>query len=258
MISIATFNIQNKYKLKKYDGILNNENHIEMLFSFIKKYNLDIIGLQEVNQRYYERLQEYIPKKFSIYGNFRYPKNFFTKCVYPFSVFNESVPILTNKKILRKKTRFLPWIYSYVPRIVTIMEVDTEEFGPITILNTHLDYMKVETKRKQLEKISRIIEKVKKPVILMGDFNMTIKNKNFQSFMEKMESLNIKRVDLNEATFKNSKSNVAIDHIFLSNCFILKEVILEKSQEYYNFSDHYPIIARLSVDFEKNENQYLR
>lgn len=247
MLCIATINVQNKYKLKKYDGIYKNEDHIKMLFSLIEQYDLDIIGLQEVNQRYFERLQKYLPHHFSIYGNFRYLKSFFTKHVYPFSTFNESVPILTNKKVLRKKTKVLPWISSYVPRIVTIMELDTKEFGPITVLNTHLDYMKINTKKKQLEKLGKIIEKIKRPVILMGDFNMTVKNENFQLFIKKMESLNINRVEINEATFKKSKSNIAIDHIFLSNCFKLKKVILEKNTEYYSFSDHYPIIVELST-----------
>lgn len=255
MFNIATINIQNKYKLKKYDGILKGENHIEMLFFLIKQYNLDVIGLQEVNQRYFEKLKEYLPKHFSFYGKFRYPKSFFTKYIYPFSVFNESVPILTNKRVLRKKTKLLPWISSYVPRIVTFMEINTEEFGPISILNTHLDYMKVETKKRQLEKLYMIIERIKKPVILMGDFNMTVRNKDFQLFIKKMEGLNIKRVEINEATFKNSKSDIAIDHIFLSNSFVIEEVILEKSIKYSNFSDHYPIIVRLSSNFEKDENR---
>lgn len=249
MLNIATINVQNKYKLKKYNGIFKNEDHIKMLFSLIEKYELDIIGLQEVNQRYFARLQRYLPKRFCCYGKFRYPKNFFTKYIYPFSVFNESVPILTNKNILRRNTKILPWFYSYVPRIVTILEVSIDDIGPVVILNTHLDYMKVETKKKQLKKLIKIIERIKKPLILMGDFNMTIHNKDFQLFIKEMEKLNIKRAIIDEATFKKSTKNVAIDHVFFSKCFVLKSLLLEKDAEYESFSDHYPIIVRLSFDF---------
>ncbi len=249
MLNIATINVQNKYKLKRYNGILKNEDHIKMLFSLIEKYELDIIGLQEVNQRYFVRLLKYLPKNFCCYGKFRYPKSFFTRYIYPFSVFNESVPILTNKNILRKDTKTLPWICSYVPRIVTIVEVSIEDIGPVVILNTHLDYMKAETKKKQLKKLIKIIERIKRPVILMGDFNMTIHNRDFQLFIKEMEKLNINRVVINEATFKKATKNVAIDHVFFSKCFILKKILLEKDVEYGNFSDHYPVIVRLGFDF---------
>lgn len=250
MLNIATINVQNKYKLKKYNGVYRDEDHVKMLFSLIEQYDLDIIGLQEVNQRYFERLQKQLPDHFFCYGKFRYIKSFFTKYIYPFSIFNESVPILTNRKILRKKTKVLPWLSSYVPRIVTIVMLDMADIGPIAVLNTHLDYMKVETKRRQLQKLGRIIEKIRIPVILVGDFNMTVKNENFQLFIKKMESLNIKRVEINEATFKKSKNNVAIDHVFLSSCFTLEQVLLEKNEKYNYFSDHYPLIVKLSINIK--------
>lgn len=248
MLTIATINVQNKYKLKKYNGIYEKEDHIKMLLSLIKKYNLDIIGLQEVNQRYFERLQVELPKNTSIYGKFRYPKNWLTKNLYPFSTFNESVPIITTKKIIKQETKVLPWLTSYVPRIVTIIEIETKELGPIVVLNTHLDYMKNKTKVKQLKKLESIISKIKKPIILMGDFNMTIKNKDFQIFKKQMEKLNIIHPVIDEATFKNAKQNLAIDHIFLSTCFNIENIILEKSVQYNNFSDHYPIIFKISIN----------
>ncbi len=248
MLNIATINVQNKYKLKKYNGIYKNEDHVKMLISLIDKYSLDIIGLQEVNQRYFERMKLNLKSPFICYGNFRYPQSFITKKLYPFSTYNESVPIITNKKILNKKTKFLPWLASYVPRIVTIMELEIKELGLITVLNTHIDYMKNKTKIRQLKKLERIIKNIKEPVILMGDFNMTIKNKNFQLFIESMASLNIKRVEVNKKTYKYFKDNFAIDHIFMSNCFKLENIILEKNEKYANFSDHYPIILKLSIN----------
>lgn len=251
MLSIATINVQNKYKLKKYNGLIQNEDHIEMLFDLIQKYQLDIIGLQEVNQRYCERLIKRLPKNYYYYGKFRYPKSMVTRYVYPFSTFNESVPIITNQKVLRTNTKILPWFSSYVPRIVTIMEVETEELGPIAILNTHLDFMKNKTKVKQLHKLSQIIREIPKPIILMGDFNMTLKNDDFRWFIKELEKYNINHIDVGEKTFKKAKSNLAIDHIFLSSCFQVQEFILEKDENHQNFSDHYPVIVKLSLGFPK-------
>lgn len=248
MLNIATINVQNKYKLKNYNGTYKNEDHIEMLLSLIKKYKLDITGLQEVNQKYSERLQSKLPKDVSFYGNFRYPKNWFTKNIYPFSTFNESVPIITNQKVLKKQTKYLPWISSYVPRIVTIVEIETKDLGPIVIINTHIDYMKNKTKIKQLKKLENIINTIMKPIILMGDFNMTIENKNFKQFIENMRKINLLHTSINEATFKYSEKNLAIDHIFLSSCFNVEKIILEKSTQYNNFSDHYPVIVKIGIN----------
>lgn len=252
MLSIASINVQNKYKLKKYNGLYKGEDHIRQLLNLIKKYNLDIIGLQEVNPRYAIRLQEMLDKKFIYYGKSRYPKNVITRKIPYLETFNESVPIITNQKVLKKSTKVLPWLSSYVPRIVTILKIETKELGTITILNTHLDNRKDKTKAKELTYLLRIISKIKDPVILMGDFNMTTKNKNFQNFIQEMKKINITHIDIGTNTFKNSKSDYAIDHIFLSNLFQIESIFLEKDKKYENFSDHYPLILKLHLGFSKN------
>ena len=55
---------------------------------------------------------------------------------------------------------------------------------------------------------------------------MTTKNKNFQNFIQEMKKINITHIDIGTNTFKNSKSDYAIDHIFLSNCFNVEKVLL--------------------------------
>ncbi len=251
MLSIATINVQNKYKIKNYNGTNHGDNHIQMLLDLINKYHIEILGLQEVNYKYKEQLEKKLGRSFTYYGKFRYPLNCITKNIYPFSVFNESVPIITNQEVLDKETQVLPWISSYVPRIVTIMKIKTKEVGTVVVLNTHLDYLKNGTKVKQLKKLLNIIQKISWPIILMGDFNMTVKNKDFLSFIDDLKDLNIKHVDINEATFKYSKSPRAIDHIFLSNCFNVEKVLLDKNPAYLTFSDHYPVILKLSLGFDR-------
>lgn len=252
MLSIASINVQNKYKLKKYDGIYQGEDHVRQLLDLIQKHKLDIIGLQEVNPRYAARLQEMLDKKFIYYGKSRYPKNLITSKISYLETFNESVPLITNQKVQKKSTKLLPWISSYVPRIVTILRIEIKELGTITVLNTHLDNRKDKTKAKELTYLLKIISKIKEPVILMGDFNMTTKNKNFQKFIEEMKKINITHIDIGTNTFKNSKSDYAIDHIFLSNLFQIESIFLEKERKYQNFSDHYPLILKLRLGFSKN------
>lgn len=247
MFNIATINVQNKYKLKKYNGIYNGEDHVKMLLDIIKKYDLDIVGLQEVNMRYYGRIKKLLDDKYSLYGQFRFTGFFLTKYIFPFSFINESVPIISCRNCCDYKTKVLPWIMSYVPRIVTMIDVEIDDIGVVTIMNTHIDYMKNTTKIKQIKRIEKIIKKINNPVILMGDFNMTLKNSAFVEFVSSLESMDIKRVDICENTFKNHRSNYSIDHVFISNCFSVKNIILEKDSHYDNFSDHYPIILELDI-----------
>lgn len=252
MLSIASINVQNKYKFKNYDGLYQGEDHIKQLLDLIHKHDLNIIGLQEVNPRYAIRLQTMLNKEFTYYGKSRYPRNVITKKISYLETFNESVPIITDQKVLKKSTKVLPWLSSYVPRIVTILKIETKELGTITILNTHLDNRKDKTKAKQLIYLLKIISQIKNPIILMGDFNMTTKNKNFQKFIQEMKKINITHLDIGTNTFKNSKSNYAIDHIFLSNLFRVESIFLEKDKKYQNFSDHYPLILKLHLGFYEN------
>lgn len=252
MLTIATMNIQNKYKIKGYDGLYNGQDNIKILLELLKKYNLDIVGLQEVNPRYFSRLEKMLPSCYLCYGKSRYPKNIITNKISVLQTFNESVPIITNKKVLESNTKLLPFLSSLVPRIVTTMVLEIEDFGPITVLNTHLDNLKNTTKVKELKYLLKMIKKIRTPVILMGDFNMTMKNQDFLVFIEDMKLLHISHVDIGEKTFKEAKSNYAIDHLFLSDCFIVDEIILEKSRLYQHFSDHYPVILKIRFGFLKN------
>ena len=251
MLNIATINVQNKYKLKKYDGLTRKGDHVQMLLDLIEKYQLEIVGMQEVNERYFDRLNQKKKWNFQLVGEFRYPLNFITKHIYPFTTFNESTPVLTNQKILKSETITLPFLASLVPRVVTIAELEIKKFGKITILNTHLDVFKNKTKEKELIKLLEIIHQIEGPIILMGDFNMTIKNKAFKKFIENLEEKKIYRVPIFEKTYKKSAKKLAIDHVFLSDCFRVEETIIEKDVKYTHFSDHYPIVVKLSLGFPK-------
>lgn len=251
MLNIATINIQNKYKLKKYNGLTEKEDHTKMLLDLIEDYKLDLVGLQEVNPRYKKRLKEHLGSSYSYHGKSRYKDIKLFRHFEFLYTFNESVPIITKLEVKKEKTKYLPWISSYVPRIVTMLEVNTKELGPIVVLNTHLDNRKSKTKAKELTYLAKMIEKIKKPVILMGDFNMTIKNDDLKRFISDMKHLNISHVEIQEKTFKEATSNVAIDHVFLSDCFQVKEVILEKRDKYKHFSDHYPIILKIHLGFSE-------
>jgi len=112
----------------------------------------------------------------------------------------------------------------------------------ISIYNTHISYENDYIKEKQLNIIYELIKKDSNKKILTGDFNLKINNKVFIDFINKLKEIGIKHINPNDKTYKPSVTNKAIDHIFVSDCLILKT---KKIIEDINVSDHYPFIIKL-------------
>ncbi len=218
---ISTFNIQNNSK--NYSRSKSEE-----ISEYILSNKIDIIGLQEVFLSSDVDLNN-ILKNYNIVGKYR----FLFK-----SDINEKNPIISKYRIIKSKTYYLPSFPSKYQRIMTYALIDYNG-KEISIYNTHLEVKSNKIKLKQLLKIYEIFKSDKRPKIIMGDFNMKIDNPLFISFMSLMEKLNLKRIPILEKTYKTSKDNKAIDHIFISSDF---KLIDEKVIKSLNTSDHYPII----------------
>lgn len=224
MLTISTFNIQNK----------EDKNKIKFIKNYLIDNNIDILNLQEAYPKFMRGFQSDL-KDYKVTGNYRY--------LY-FPKINESNPIITNKKVLYSKTYNLPHLPSLLNRIITktVVIIDNRE---ISIYNTHLDYQYLSVKKRQLNKILKLIKKDKNPIILTGDFNLKNNKEIFNDFTEKLEKLNIYRVQIDEKTFKPSKYKRAIDHIFISKDFKLVDKNVVKDIE---TSDHYPVLIRVLID----------
>lgn len=224
MLTISTFNIQNK----------EDKNKIKLIKNYLIDNNIDILNLQEAYPKFMREFQSDL-NDYKITGNYRY--------LY-FPKINESNPIITNKKVLYSKTYRLPHLPSLLNRIMTktVVAIDNKE---ISIYNTHLDYQYLSVKKRQLNKILKLIKKDKNPIILTGDFNLKNNKEIFNDFTEKLEKLNIYRVQIDEKTFKPSKYKRAIDHIFLSKDFKLVDKNVVKD---IKTSDHYPVLIRVLTD----------
>lgn len=259
-IIVGSMNIQNKYKITDYDGMdeYGNDN-AEVLKNFLDEYNIDILGTQELVRGFITRIKKYIKPEYNIYGNFRFGNTKIVEKVDLFNRFNETVSIITKHKVLKNKTVTLPWIpnslkdiikgirlKSLRPRVATITLVNIKDFGKINFINTHLDHRLSIIQIKQLNYLQKLIEKSNYPVILTGDFNMTTDTPRFRLFIENLESIGYKRVPNNKLTYKHQKDKLPIDHIFVPNNYNIEEIKIAKDKYLDTFSDHYPIIVRLS------------
>lgn len=228
-MKICTFNIKNDYDLYQKEKSKD-------LVGFINKNKIDILCTQELfNICENDIIKDLSKTNYKIYGNYRFKLGIFKKI-------NEKVGIITNQKVLLDKTYHLPYLPSLLKRVVTKIIIDTNEFGKLAIINTHLDYMFDFVKKRQLKKLIKLVKDEKLPIILTGDFNLKNNNPIFNNFVNELESLNLKRIEINEKTLKQSKYHRAIDHIFVSNSIKVKNVEVVKNLE---ISDHYPVLIEI-------------
>ena len=229
MLVISTFNIKNdyfKYKKDKTNTIIN----------YLRDNNIDVLNLQELYFRLDKDLSKELKKiNYKKIGKYRGISRILLK------PFNESTPIITNKNILDIKHFKLPFFPSLQKRVMTkiVIKYNNEL---VSIYNTHLDFKYDKVKKKELDKIYKIISKDKNKIILTGDFNLKNNKEIFNDFVDKLDKLGIIRIPLDEKTLKQSMYNRAIDHIFISKEFkiIDKEVI-----KTLDISDHYPLLIKL-------------
>lgn len=229
MLVISTFNIKNdyfKYKKDKTNTILK----------YLKDNNIDILNLQELYLKLDKDLSKELKKiNYKKIGKYRGISRILLK------PFNESTPIITNKDIVEIKHFKLPFIPSLQKRVMTkiVIKYNNEL---VSIYNTHLDFKFDKVKKKELDKIYKIISKDKNKIILTGDFNLKNNKEIFNDFVDKLNKLGIIRIPLDEKTLKQSMYNRAIDHIFVSKEFKIvdKEVI-----KTLDISDHYPLLIKL-------------
>ena len=223
-MKICSYNIKNNF--------FKHKNKTKDITSFINKYDLDILATQEYLFR--------DAKKFKLDGY---------KCVgkgrlhFKGSIFNESCSVITKLNIIKHKVYKLPWFFTSFPRIMNeiLVKDGNKEY---LIINTHLDYLHRFSQKKQLNFIYNHIKNIdnNKNIILLGDFNLHIDNKIFKDFINKLNTINIKRIDINDKTFK--LLDKPIDHIFVSNNIkvLNYKVIIDDELD---ISDHYPLYLEI-------------
>lgn len=233
-LTIATFNFRNSYHPYQ---TLKDKTDCYSFIKFIMENDIDILGTQETiirNLRFCEPiLTDY---GYTIYGDGRYGKLGY---IYPINLANETNSIIFKNNLGQgQRTIKLPWLGTTFPRIIT-----KAEFENIVFLNTHLDNINNKVKAKQLRFIYNLIKNIQKEnkeIILTGDFNMTLKNKDFKEFIYELKKLNLKRVEANKPSCHGVKFG-PIDHIFIPKDFEVEDI----KQPNISISDHKPIIVKI-------------
>ena len=258
-IIVGSMNIQNKYRIKNYDGRDKGRDNSLILKHFLDEYNIDVLGTQELVRRFINRIKVVITPEYNIYGSFRYGNTALAKNVPIVDKFNETVSVITKHRVLYSKTTKLPWIprkltdilkgierKSMRPRITTSCVIQIKDFGTINFINTHLDHRLNIIQIRQMNYLLKQVEKSKYPVILTGDFNMDMNMPRFKNFVANLEALGYKRVPNKEKTYKHQIDKLPIDHIFIPKKWNIDAMDIIKDDDLKYFSDHYPILVKIS------------
>ena len=237
-MKIMSFNV--KHNIIE-DVLFTWKKRYKMVKQFIEKEDPDILGMQEIT-----RLgNSFFKRKFynyNIIGDSRH-SSFLT---------NEYNPILIKKEfnILSYNTYSLSSNINKLgtktdedkfPRICVVAHVEKDE-KKFIIVNTHLDNSGFENKKRLLGILEGIINKEKKKdefAIIMGDFNMTLGNKNLLEFSKKYVN---PFKDHNEGTFISLTNSKTLDYIFIDKKLgFLDDKIYKNSNDNGFLSDHNPI-----------------
>ena len=149
------------------------------------------------------------------------------------------------------------WDAAY-PRVCTyglFISKITED--TIIVLNTHFDHV---GKIAREESIRLIIEFIVQfdariPLVLMGDFNFTPDDENYNLLTIRLTDSHTILDDKNalSATFNNwkadSEATRRIDYIFVNDPIILNKYYVDqpKTKKHRQLSDHYPVIVEISL-----------
>lgn len=232
-----------------------------IVFDIMKRYDLDIIGVQEVTDKMYIDILENMGD-YNIIGTARTKR-----------IFVEKNDILVNKKhkIISHKTFWLSentakvgsskW-YSLYPRICTTCVIETNTGKRLRVCNSHLDCLLPQARSFGLKKLAETIQLLQEeedlPLIIMGDFNATPESKVIKEFLN--GTINNKRCiavqEINKelynfstmSKFKGKEKGMHIDYIFVSEDIeiIAADIIKDNNEGKYP-SDHYPIVAEVKI-----------
>ncbi len=267
-IKVITFNI-------RYNNVTDGKNKWELrkrkVLDFIKSENPDIIGLQEVLHSQYTFLKKKLPK-YDFVGVGRDDGK--TK--------GEYAPILFRKdkyKVLRHSTFWLSETpskagskdWAKIPRIAVwaiIEDIKTQK--NVFCINTHFDNQSIKAR---LHSATLLLYKIKKladnmPIVLMGDFNMSLKDEAYKILVGNWESYESIRNCMPEEILSSNKeftfngfgkikSKNVIDHIFVSNEFEVKQSNIKYNNDTFPYlSDHFPVIAHLRIKEKEEKPKY--
>ena len=242
---IMSFNVKRfiMFKFGRYKRVIN----------YIKDKKPDIIGFQELTDKslrlYKKNLNDY-----NIVGTVGSSKNILLReyCSIfldkRFKIISEKTYALThNPNIIGVKEK-----EDNLPRICVVCHF-IDDNNRYMIINTHIDNTDGKNKKKQLDIFQSIIDdELDKDelLIITGDFNMSLNNKNIPKYIKEHKYLD-PFFDYMGGSFPSKPDMRMIDHIYLKGFDCGKFVVDTTSNDCGFLSDHNPISCEVIPNKDK-------
>ena len=246
-IKLLTYNVQS------WDV---TERRIKGITNLIKRYNPDVIFLQEVTQTWFKILRKEFSSVYIFTGRDR--------------LYADKDALKRDREkncVLFKKDRFnLIWSHTYwlgpdmkhpskfegsvFKRVFTVTKLlDKKNNKKFQAISTHFDYLEPDVRTKQAEVLSSYLKSQKDQVLLAGDFNGGPTEDFYKIMTDKVVDVGeeFKQTEITYHAY-DRYPHERIDYIFKSKDICAKEFKLIKDQfEGLPPSDHYPLFALVEL-----------
>lgn len=228
-IRIMTYNIH-----RGRDKIGNS--NLKSIAEPIKYYDVDIIGLQEVDKNVsrtnFEDQLKILADSLSMYYYFGSNKSFL-KGEYGNGVLSK-FPLQDSENILmvgKGESRGL---------LRTTVLIDDNK--KLNFIVTHLG-LDEEDRHKQFQSLLDYIDMYNGELVLIGDFNVTDSDPNILKIQQRLNDVGEKTNYKYKNTLNIFKNEYRIDYVFTSKAMKIKRYRVEKVQ----YSDHFPVIVDIEL-----------
>jgi endonuclease/exonuclease/phosphatase family metal-dependent hydrolase len=205
----------------------HNNKMITPIAKLIKKHNVDIIGLAEVDAGSYRTKNQ--DQVAMVKKRAEYPHSHFFSTFVQKQLKNQGNAVLSKHPIFDQKNHKLPGFGE--PRFLAECRFPWQG-REITFLTTHLSLNRV-VRSEQIDAIVTIIKKIKTPIILTGDFNIGHKRETEILFRSQLKNI------VSSPTYPSWRPKKYLDYIFTTGDF----EILSHSTPKAKHSDHLMFVA---------------
>ena len=205
----------------------------------IKKLNPEIVALVEcdTNAPYNKDKAKYFEKKLGMNSykeKIQYPKTWWAKTPL---LNHRSNALIAKHKLKNVKYHFLK---EGMKRLVIEASVNLPK--KVTLLLAHLEVIKA-IRDKQIKELIEIVNKIKNPVILMGDFNTFNGEKEIKELLKQTHLEHKYKMGKRSLTWPTCHPSKRLDYVLTS-----KKIKVNKYEVLnYKFSDHLPIFVEFKV-----------
>ena len=245
-IKLMSFNIRNGGETDGVNGISKRHPVIKKM---IERERPDIIGFQEIDSIQRRWVREILGTEYALVGGGRDQNYRGEGCSVAFKT--DIMELVNMETCWMSDTpdvagsRFHGVGQSKFPRLFHRLTLKHKEASAlVTVINTHLDHVGPEARKKELEQLLNCMKRHEKNCALMGDFNIQPTAYEMVEFSKKIETLGIYDVTAPiTATYHEfGRCSSKIDYIYTD--LACKDVYAVTDKENGVFcSDHYPVCA---------------